>query len=317
MILEVKDLKVHYNTRHGTVKAVDNVSFDVDKKETLGIVGESGCGKTTTALSIMKLLPPNASIKDGEILFRGKDIIKISDSELRKIRWSEISMIFQSSMNALNPVIKIRKQIGEAILIHEKVPEEEVKKRTDNLAKLVGLEPSRFDSYPHEFSGGMKQRSVIAMSLACNPSILIADEPTTALDVIVQAKILKVINDIRNKTGVALIWVTHDLSVVAEVCDRVVVMYAGKIVEEASVQQLIKNPKHPYTQKMLNSFPSLSKPRTKRLSFIKGSPPNLLSPPSGCRFHPRCNYKMARCDNIEPEFVNVGKNHKVGCHLYN
>jgi peptide/nickel transport system ATP-binding protein len=317
MILDVKDLRVYYNTRHGTVKAVDSVSFDLDKKEILGIAGESGCGKTTTVLSIMKLLPPNASIEGGEILFRGKDIIKISDSELRKIRWSEISMIFQSSMNALNPVIKIRDQIGEAILIHEKVPEEEVKKRTDNLAKLVGLQSSRFDSYPHEFSGGMKQRSVIAMSLACNPSILIADEPTTALDVIVQAKILKMINEIKKKTGVALIWVTHDLSVIAEVCDRVLVMYAGKIVEEARVQQLIENPKHPYVQKMLNSFPSLSKSRNERLSFIEGSPPSLLSPPSGCRFHPRCNYKTARCVDVEPEPVNVGKDHKVICHLYN
>ena len=317
MILEVNDLKVYYKTIHGSLKAVDGISFDLAEKEAFGIVGESGCGKTTAALSTMRLLPPNASIINGKILFDGNDIISMSNAEIRKIRWKKISMVFQSSMNALNPVIKIGDQIAEAILIHENISKKEAKERVNNLVQMVGIEPTRLNNYPHEFSGGMKQRAVIAMALACYPNILIADEPTTALDVIVQAKILKLLKDIQNETGIAIILITHDLSVVAETCDRVTVMYAGRIVEEASVSIVMRTPKHPYTQGLLNSFPNLIRLRTERLSFIPGAPPSLLSPPRGCRFYPRCNYRTEKCTKTEPELLNVGKDHKVACHLYN
>ena len=316
MILRVEDLRINYVTRFGSLSAVDGVSFDLTEREAFGIVGESACGKTTVALSLMRLLPSNGHIQNGRILFSGKDIVRMSDPEIREVRWKGISMVFQSSMNALNPVIKIGDQIAEAISIHEEISKKEAKKRVSNLAEMVGIEPSRLANYPHEFSGGMRQRAVIAMALACNPRILIADEPTTALDVIVQAKILRLLKDIQAETGIAIILISHDLSIVSETSDRVAVMYAGKIVEEASVSLTMKTPKHPYTQGLLSSFPDLIRSRTERLGFIQGAPPNLRSLPSGCRFHPRCTFRMEKCMKVEPELLDLAKDHKVACHLY-
>lgn len=316
-ILEVKDLKMHYDTLKGEVKAIDNARFTLNKGEALGLVGESGCGKTSCALSILKLLPSNAKIISGEILLEGNNILALSDEEIRKtVRWKRISLVPQAAMNALNPVFKVSEQIIEAILLHEQVSEKEARERCINLLMKVGIDISRADCYPHEFSGGMKQRAMIAMALACNPEIVIADEPTTALDVIVQAQVLKVIKTLQTKLDLSMILISHDLSVVAQTCDKTVIMYAGNIVEDATTLELFSDPLHPYSLGLINAFPSLSG-KKKRLESIKGNPPNLLNPPSACRFHPRCPYAKDICMLETPSLIETHKGHYVSCHMVN
>jgi peptide/nickel transport system ATP-binding protein len=315
-ILNVENLKMYFLTLRGWVKAVDDVSFTLEKGAALGLAGESGCGKTSTALCVLRLLPRNGKIFGGKINFEGKDIVKLGERELRReIRWKKISTIFQGAMNALHPTIKVGDQIIESITTHENISKKEAKKRAESLLDLVGIGASRIDRYPHELSGGMKQRVIIAMSLACNPDLVIADEPTTALDVIIEAQVLKVMKDLQHKLNLSMILISHDLSMIAETCDKVAIMYAGKIVEQGDTTSIYKEPLHPYTQKLVSAFPSIVGPK-KELSSIHGFPPDLLNPPTGCRFHPRCNYAMEICRKVEPPTVFLGnKNHGVACHL--
>ncbi|MEM2704155.1 MAG: ABC transporter ATP-binding protein [Candidatus Bathyarchaeia archaeon] len=316
MLLQVQDLTTYYKTIRGYVKAVEDVSFEVDKGESIGLAGESGCGKTTVALSILKILPTNARVIKGKILFDGIDILSLKEDEFReKIRWKGISIVFQGAMNALNPVYKIKDQIVEAILLHEKnTSKKEAEERAAKLFELVGIEPSRIESYPHEFSGGMRQRAMIAMSLACNPKLVIADEPGTALDVIVAAQVFKLMKELQQKLNLAMILITHDLSIIAELCNKCAIMYAGYVVEYADVRRIFKNPIHPYTQGLIDAFPNIKAER-KKISSIPGSPPNLLNPPTGCRFHPRCKYAMDICKCKTPELIEVEPKHFVACHL--
>ena len=315
-LLKVENLKMYYETIRGQVKAVDNISFDLDRKSALGLAGESGCGKTSAALTILKLLPWNGKIIEGKIRLDGKDILQMNDSEFRQqIRWKKISMIFQGAMNALHPTYRIGHQITEAILKHEDVSKDEARERARHLIELVGMEGSRVDRYPHELSGGMKQRTVTAMALACNPDVIIADEPTTALDVIVQAQVLRVMKELRSKLDISMILISHDLSMIAETCNFIAIMYAGKIVEYADVTPIFKEPLHPYTQKLISAFPSVIGPKTE-LTSIPGFPPDLLTPPPGCRFHPRCPHAMEICKTTEPELLEIGgRKHFVACHL--
>lgn len=315
-LLEVENLKMYYNTTRGDVKAVDDVSFTVSTRESLGLAGESGCGKTSTALAIMKLLPSNGRIVDGTITLDGEEIVKMSDEEVRReIRWKRVSMIFQGAMNALHPTYTIGRQIAEAILTHEKVSKKEALERAGKLLELVGMEASRVNRYPHELSGGMKQRTVTAMALSCNPDLVIADEPTTALDVIVQAQVLRVMKELQGKLDLSWILITHDLSMIAETCTKAAIMYAGKIVEYGDVVPMFKEPLHPYTQKLITAFPSVIGPKVE-LSSIHGFPPDLLNPPRGCRFHPRCPFATEICKTKEPPFVKSDKDQYVACHLY-
>ncbi|MEM2522843.1 MAG: ABC transporter ATP-binding protein [Candidatus Bathyarchaeia archaeon] len=316
-LLDVKNLRTYYTTLRGYVKAVDGVSFNIEKGEAMGLVGESGCGKTTVILSILKILPPEGKIVNGEIRFKDVDIVKLPEKDMReKIRWKGISLIFQGAMNALNPVYRVGDQIAEAIRTHEpNVSKKEALERGRKLFELVGLDPDRINSYPHEFSGGMKQRAVIAMALACNPDLLIADEPATALDVIVQAQVLQLIKHLRKTLHLSMILITHDLSIVAESCDKLAVMYAGKIVEYGDLVTIFKEPLHPYTQALIKAFPDVRAERSPLVS-IPGSPPDLLYPPSGCRFNPRCPYSMDICSKKEPIMLEVkSKLHQVACHL--
>jgi len=314
-LLKVENLKMYYKTVRGYVKAVDDVSFKVDVKESLGLAGESGCGKTSVALAITRLLPYNGKIIDGSIILDGENIVNMSKEELRKnVRWKRVSMIFQGAMNALHPTYTVAHQITEAILAHEDVSKEEALERASKLIELVGMKASRINRYPHELSGGMKQRVVTAMALACNPDLVIADEPTTALDVIVQAQVLGVMKDLQSKLDLSWMLITHDLSMITETCSTVAIMYAGKIVEYGSVIDMFKEPLHPYTQKLLTAFPSVIGPKME-LSSIHGFPPDLLKPPPGCRFHPRCPYAMEICKTKEPVFVEKGRRHYVACHL--
>jgi len=315
-LLEVNNLKVYYDMMQGSVKAVDDVSFKIRRGDAFGLAGESGCGKTTVALSIMRLLPKNGRIVSGEMIFNGIDLVELSEEEMRKIRWKRISMVFQGAMNALNPVHKVGDQIVEAILTHEKVTEEDALERAKKLLEMVGLPSDTVNSYPHELSGGMKQRVVIAMALACNPDLIIADEPTTALDVIVQAQILKLLDELRKKLNLSLILITHDLSVISELCNKIAIMYAGKLVEIGDVKDIYTNPMHPYTQGLINAFPSIEGPKKKLIS-IPGSPPDLLNPPSGCRFHLRCPHAMDICKREEPQLIEIDKKDwYVACHLH-
>jgi peptide/nickel transport system ATP-binding protein len=315
-ILTVENLTTHYRTLSGYVRAAENVSFNLDKGEAMGLAGESGCGKTTVALSLLRLLPFNGEVKSGHVFFKGKDILSMDEAELREsVRWKGISLIFQGAMNALNPVYTVEYQIVEAIRLHERnVSKKEAKERVRKLFELVGMDPSRASNYPHEFSGGMRQRAMIAMALACNPDILIADEPGTALDVIVQAQVLKLIRSLKEKLNIGIIVITHDLSIISETCDKFAVMYAGKIVELGDVVTIFKEPLHPYTQGLISAFPNIKEPKRK-MESIPGSPPNLLNPPPGCRFHPRCKYALDRCKKDEPEPIEVSKGHFVACHL--
>jgi oligopeptide/dipeptide ABC transporter ATP-binding protein len=311
--LEIKNLRTSFFTEDGEVKAVDNVSFNVYKGKTLGIVGESGCGKSVASLSIMRLIPnPPGKTVGGEILYKDRDLLKLPISAMREIRGNEISMIFQEPMTSLNPVFTIGNQICEAIALHQDLPRREVRNKAIEMLKLVGI-PSperRIDEYPHQLSGGMRQRVMIAMSLSCNPNVLIADEPTTALDVTIQAQILDLLNGLQDKVGMGLILITHDLGVIAEVADEVLVMYAGQVVEQGSVREIFQNPRHPYTMGLLNSIPTLSKDPTgkvkkKRLETIPGIVPNLLHLPPGCRFQDRCPYAEDACRNSSIELRNI------------
>lgn len=315
-LLEVENLKTYYQVMRGFVKAVDGVSFSVGKGKATGLAGESGCGKTTVALSILRILPPGGKIVGGRILFEGRDIVSLDEDTFREeIRWKRIAIVFQGAMNALNPVMKVGDQIVEAIMLHEKdVDRREALERVSKLFELVGIPPSRIDNYPHEFSGGMKQRAMIAMALACNPSLLIADEPSTALDVIVTAQILKLLKELKDKLGLSMMLISHDLSIIAETCESTVIMYGGKAVEYGDTVEIFKNPLHPYTIGLISAFPSIRGERTQLIS-IPGQPPDLLNPPRGCVFHPRCKYAMDICRKKEPGYFEVKKDHIVSCHL--
>jgi len=313
-LLEVRDLTMHFSTLEGDVNAVDKVSFELNKGESIGFAGESGCGKTSLGLTILKLLPSNAKILGGSIVFDGMDLLKKSEEEVRQqFRWKRMAMVFQGSMNAFCPVHKIGDQIAEAIMLHQNVNRAQANKRVQEVLSLVGIDPSRANNYPHEFSGGMRQRAMIAMALVCNPDFVIADEPTTALDVIVQAQILKLLVELREKLHLSYMLISHDISTIADICEKTSVMYAGKIVELADTLTIFKDPRHPYAKGLISAFPSI-RGRKKRLSSIPGFPPDLLNPPEGCRFHPRCPIAMDICQRQEPEIRDLGRNHLVACH---
>ncbi len=314
--MEVDGLQTYFTTQKGTVKAVDGVKFTLGEGESLGLAGESGCGKTTTALSVMRLLPYNGKIAGGRIMFQGRDLAHAKAAEIRKIRWKEISIIFQGAMNALNPVRRIADQIAEPIMLHDELDQETAYKRVGDLLEMVGIGKSRMRDYPHEFSGGMRQRVMIAMALACDPKLVIADEPVTALDVMIQAQILDLIKRLQRELGLSMILISHDLSVIAETCEKVGIMYGGKLVEYGDAVDVYKKPLHPYTQGLIGAFPDILGPRILP-NAIPGSPPSLINPPTGCPFHPRCQYAMEVCSRVEPRFLETGKNHWVACHMVN
>lgn len=320
-LLEVRNLKTYFYTEDGVVSAVDGVSFEVYPGEVLGIVGESGCGKSVTSLSIMRLIAPPGKITEGEILFGGKNLLDVSENEMTRVRGNRISMIFQQPQTALNPVFQVDDQIGEVLNIHKDFGKDAGKKRAVELLKMVGIADAerRAASYPHELSGGMAQRVMIAMALACVPELLIADEPTTALDVTIQAQILDLIRDLRSKMGTSVILITHDLGVVAEMAERVAVMYAGEIVEQADVKPLFAQPLHPYTQGLIGSIPILGQIK-ERLDVIPGMVPNLVNLPPGCRFAPRCTarekFSLKICTDLKPNLTEVAPDHQVRCWLY-
>lgn len=305
---------MYYSTKKGDVRAVEDVSLEIGKGESVGLVGESGCGKTSIGISILKLLPDNARILGGEVNFIGEDLVPKTEDEMRNVRWNKISMIFQAAMNALNPVYKVGDQIIEAIRLHDDVDKEEARERVADLYELVGMNPERMENYPHEYSGGMKQRAIIAMALACDPDMIIADEPTTALDVIVQDNIIQEIKNIQKKLSMTMMYISHDISVIAETCERIAVMYAGNVAEYADSVSLFSTPLHPYTSGLLSSFPSIKGP-VKKLIPIPGEPPNLLNPPSGCRFHPRCPYAQKICKDEVPVFKEYEERHYASCHF--
>jgi oligopeptide/dipeptide ABC transporter ATP-binding protein len=304
-LLEVKDLKVQFATEDGLVKAVDGVSFELDRGQVLGIVGESGSGKSVTSMTLLGLTKDKNTRFEGEILYKGRNVLAMSEGELQDVRGNEMAMIFQDPMTSLNPVYKIGSQICEAITIHEHVGKTAARRRAIELLRQVGIpEPERrVENYPHEFSGGMRQRAMIAMALACNPDVLIADEPTTALDVTIQAQIIDLIGRLKDDFNSAVILITHDLGVVADIADEILVMYAGRVVERADKRQLFYDPQHPYTWGLLGSIPRLDKPRAERLHSIEGAPPSLINPPQGCKFRPRCPHAFDRCME-EPRLEN-------------
>jgi oligopeptide/dipeptide ABC transporter ATP-binding protein len=320
-LLEVKNLKTYFYTEDGVVRAVDGVDFFVYQGEVMGLVGESGCGKSVTSLSIMRLISQPGKIVAGEILFEGKDLVKASEEEMIQVRGNRVSMIFQQPQTALNPVFKVGDQIGEVLGVHQSMGKEAGRKRAVELLQMVGIpDPERrAEAYPHELSGGQAQRVMIAMALACVPDLLIADEPTTALDVTIQAQILDLMRNLRENIGTAIILITHDLGVVAEMCERIAVMYAGRIVEQTDAPALFERPLHPYTQGLIGSIPILGKLKD-RLEVIPGSVPNLVNLPPGCRFAPRCKARLEKqvsiCTVKEPDLVEVVKGHSVRCWLY-
>ncbi len=318
-LLEVKGLKTYFKTDRGVVKAVDGVSFDLYRGETLGIVGESGCGKSVTNLSLMKLIPsPPGKIVGGEVLFKGEDILKKPDDQLRNIRGNSISMIFQDPMTSLNPFLRISTQMMETIVLHQKMKKADAKKKAIKMLTLVGIPAAekRIENYPHQFSGGMRQRVMIAMALSCNADILIADEPTTALDVTIQAQILELINELSKKFNTSVILITHDLGVVAGMCDKMCVMYAGRMVEKSETMALFAKPLHPYTVGLIQSVPRLDKENKQHLFSIEGQPPNMIDLPDCCPFHPRCNKAMDICKKKYPPLREVEPGREVACWLY-
>jgi len=314
-LLHVEHLRVEYLTGAGAVKAVDGVSFDIAPGEVLGLAGESGSGKSTIAHALMRLLHPPAVIAGGTITFQGQDVLALSDRDLEDFRWSQISMVFQSAMNSLNPVMTIGNQITDAIHAHQKVSKNEALERAAELLRIVGIESQRLRSYPHQLSGGMRQRAVIAIALALQPPLMIMDEPTTALDVVMQKEIMQMIEELKARLGFSLLFITHDLSLLVEFSDRIAIMYAGEIVEIAPSQEIFTNPLHPYTRGLMNSFPSLEGPK-ELLAGIPGSPPNMLQPPTGCRFHPRCASFLPMHAQVRPKLREASPGHFVACHLY-
>jgi peptide/nickel transport system ATP-binding protein len=314
-LLSVRHLTTEFVLSEGKVaRALEDVSFDVSPGQTVGLVGESGCGKTTTLMSVLRLLPSNGRITSGEVRFKGKDLLSLSEREMRGYRWKEIAIVFQGAMNALNPVMKVGDQIREPILLHQLMDPDQAQKRVGELLELVGIPQARWDQYPHEYSGGMRQRAMIAMSLACAPDLLFADEPTTALDVMIQAQVLELLRKIQKALGLAIVLVTHDLGVVAEVCDSVVVMYGGKVAEYGSAERIYNSPQHPYTQRLLASFPDVDR-AAGTLASIPGTPPRLTDLPPGCRFEPRCDVKLDKCAVVDPSLVEPVDQHYVACHL--
>ncbi len=311
----MKDLAVDFETTAGAVHAVRGASFELGKGQALGLAGESGCGKTTTALAVMRLLPYNGRIQNGSIRFDGRDLVRLSDRSMQKVRWKDISIVFQGAMNSLNPVQRVGKQIAEPIILHEGVDEEHAMKRVHELLELVGISRKRASEYPHEFSGGMRQRAMIAMALACNPQLVIADEPVTALDVMIQAQILELLERLRRELNLSMILISHDLSVLAETCDRVAIMYAGKIVEFGTKMDVFTDPKHPYTQGLVGAFPDIRGPR-RMPEPIFGDVPSLITPPGGCAFHPRCKFAFDRCRSEEPSLIEVTPGRFTACFLY-
>lgn len=314
LLLSVENLTMHYSTRSGDVNAVDNVSFTLKKGESMGLVGESGCGKTSVATAILKLLPDNGYIKGGHIYLEDLDLVPLDEEEMRKVRWARISMVFQAAMNALDPVYKVGDQIIEAMENHNMVEtNKEARKKIEELFRLVDLDPKMADQYPHEYSGGMRQRAVIAMALSCDPDLIIADEPTTALDVIVQDNLLREISALQKRLNMSMMYISHDIAVIAEVSDRIGVMYAGRIVELGDAIDIFKHPIHPYTYALMSAFPSIVGPK-RELMTLPGEPPDLISPPPGCRFHPRCPYATDICAEEVPGFIDMGNNHYSACH---
>jgi peptide/nickel transport system ATP-binding protein/oligopeptide transport system ATP-binding protein len=319
-LLEVTNLKTYFYTDDGVVKAVNGIDFKIKKGETLGMVGESGSGKSISSLSIIRLIPiPPGKIVDGKILFKGKDLLRYNIDEIRKVRGNDISMIFQEPMTSLNPVLTIGNQILETIVLHQKVAKDRAKKKAIEMLNLVGIPnpEKRFYEYSHELSGGQRQRVMIAMALSCNPDLLIADEPTTALDVTIQAQILELIKKLQDEIGMAVLMITHDLGVIAEIADNVVVVYAGKAMEYSNVLNIFQNPKHPYTKSLMKSIPKLTDKANKKLEVIEGSIPDPLFLPSGCKFHPRCKYTNDICMKEEPKLEKIDDNHYVRCWMYN
>ncbi len=314
-LISLDDLKVEYLSPRGPVRAVDGVSFDIRPGEVVGLAGESGSGKSTIAQAMLRILQPPAIITGGQVKFGDRDILAMSDEELREFRWRDVSMVFQSAMNSLNPVMTIGDQISDAIRAHLRVGKHEARERAAEMLDIVGIEKARIDSYPHQLSGGMRQRAVIAIALVLNPPLMIMDEPTTALDVVVQKEIMYQISQLKERLGFSILFITHDLSLLVEISDRIAIMYAGQIVEMAPARELFDSPLHPYTQGLMSSFPSLTGER-RRLTGIPGSPPDLVTPPPGCRFHPRCPKRFEMCDQVVTPLVEVKPNHLVACHLY-
>jgi len=315
-LLQVRGLRTQFFTQDGVVNAVNGISYDLSEGETLGIVGESGCGKSVGVLSIMRLIPqPPGKIAGGEVIFGGRDLLKISEAEMRQVRGNKIAMVFQDPMTSLNPVLTINQQVSEALQLHLGMDKAQARKRTIELLEMVNIPRAaeRIDDYPHQFSGGMRQRVMIAMALSCNPQLLIADEPTTALDVTIQAQITDIVKRLRQELGMAIIWITHDLGVVAGLADRVMVMYAGFIIEKADVKDLYADPRHPYTLGLLHSIPRLDAARKSKLTPIEGLPPDLIQMPKGCPFEARCTYAIERCRHENPPLESVGRRHEVAC----
>jgi oligopeptide transport system ATP-binding protein len=315
-LLEIHNLTTRFYTHEGVVHAVNGISYTLGEGETLGIVGESGCGKSVSMLSVMRLIPdPPGKITEGEVIFYDRDLLKLSEDEMRRVRGAEIAMVFQDPMTSLNPVLTVGFQITEALKLHQGMDDGQARERAAELLTLVGIPNAeeRLDDYPHQFSGGMRQRGMIAMALSCNPLLLIADEPTTALDVTIQAQIIDLVKRLQEQLGMAVIWITHDLGVVARLAKRVIVMYAGYIIEEASVKDVYGRPRHPYTIGLLGSLPRLDEAPGTQLLSIPGQPPDLVALPEGCPFAPRCNYVTERCQQENPSLETVGLNHQVAC----
>ncbi len=315
-LLQVRDLRTHFFTDEGVVKAVDGVSYDLDEGETLGLVGESGCGKSVSALSLLRLIPsPPGKIVGGEVIFEGQDLLKLDEDEIRHIRGNRIAMVFQEPMTSLNPVLTIGRQLTEGLELHLKMDKQAARRRAIELLEMVGIPEAatRLNDYPHQFSGGMRQRVMIAMALSCNPKLLLADEPTTALDVTIQAQILEIMARLSRELGTAVIIITHNLGVVARYADRVNVMYAGKIVETATARKLYADPRHPYTVGLLRSVPRLDQVRKDKLEPIEGVPPDLINMPKGCSFYPRCAYRIDKCREEVPPLLQVDTNHYAAC----